>query len=442
MSEAPADERPGDQRPGDQRRAAREKLLNREAAEVYLLLDFLSGRADRSLRPTCEEQGQSLLQDRLHSPDPKPSPDLPAPELKAREDFEKRRAKIEADLRDPTQLVLRTLQIKYPIGEQDKEFDADAAFLMRARDVLNSRAAPATGASIAFTSMLAGLRSREAHDRYGGITSLEFANIAYPWLKGEAENLVRSIQLLVGLMFWVLLITVVVSSYTAWGKSLLDSLDAVRRDDHAVRQILLDRMLPASATDPRTIGAALVPDCTGLHDNNSDTITICYRINDIQVRSAATYYDLARWEYPLRGVNPGKNLGSGAAAAQNKTEQWATAAVTVLGNYIMPILYAFLGSLAFVLRRYYDRLAASMLSPRDRRANYIRLLLGTLIGGCIGLVYSGSGVAQTTGTLGLAVTLSTSSLAFLAGYGVEGVFKALDGIIKQLFQVNGTDKPT
>jgi hypothetical protein len=269
---------------------------------------------------------------------------------------------------------------------------------------------------------------------------LEFANIAYPWLRGEAEKLVRSIQLLLGLMFWILLITVVVSSYTAWGKSLLDTLDAVRRDDHAVRQILLDRMLPASATDSRRISEVLVPDCSGQFDNNSDTITICYRINDIKVRSDSTYYDLARWEYPLRRVNPGKNLGAGATTAQNKTEQWATAAVTVLGNYIMPILYAFLGSLAFVLRRYYDRLAASMLSPRDRRANYIRLLLGTLIGGCIGLVYSGSGAAQTTGTLGLAVTLSTSSLAFLAGYGVEGVFRALDAIIKQLFQVNGTDK--
>ena len=38
------------------------RFLNREAAEVYLLLDFLSGRSGRSLRPTADEQARSLLQ--------------------------------------------------------------------------------------------------------------------------------------------------------------------------------------------------------------------------------------------------------------------------------------------------------------------------------------------------------------------------------------------
>ena len=65
-----------------------------------------------------------------------------------------------------------------------------------------------------------------------------------------------------------------------------------------------------------------------------------------------------------------------------------------------------------------------------------------LIGGCIGLIYSGSSTAQTTGVLGAAITLSTAAIAFLAGYGVEGVFKALDALITQVFRVNGTEKPT
>jgi hypothetical protein len=40
-----------------------------------------------------------------------------------------------------------------------------------------------------------------------------------------------------------------------------------------------------------------------------------------------------------------------------------------------------------------------------------------------------------------AITLSTSAMAFLAGYGVDGVFKALDGLIRQVFQINGTASP-
>jgi hypothetical protein len=428
--------------PEDSQKAARIGFLNREAADVYLLLDFLSGRADRSLRPTYEEQGRSLLLDRLHSPDEK-SPGGPPPgDQTARDANEMRRARIEADLRDPTQLVLRVLRIRYPMREDNEDFDADAAFLMRARDVLNSRAAPATGATIAFTSMLASRHSGETVETHGGSTALAFARAAYPGFILEAEYLVRSIQQLVFLMFWALLFTVVVSSYTAWGKVLLNTLDAVRRDSGAVEKILLSRMLPATASDALTKGNGMltIPDCSKQPSTSIDIITICDKINDIAVRTEIVHYDLARWEYPLRRVNPGKNLGD-ASGEQKKTEEWATAAETVLGNYIMPILYASLGSLAFVLRRYYDRLAASLLSPRDRRSNYIRLLLGTLIGGCIGLVYSGSDVAQTTGTLGLAVTLSTSSLAFLAGYGVEGVFKALDAVITQVFGVNGADKP-
>ena len=115
--------------------------------------------------------------------------------------------------------------------------------------------------------------------------------------------------------------------------------------------------------------------------------------------------------------------------------------MAVIGNYVMPILYGFLGSIAFVLRRHYDRLATQQLLPRDLRANSIRLALGVLTGGCIGLVYSSSSVVQTTGILGAATTFSTAAIAFLAGYGVEGVFKALDSVISQVFRVNGTDKP-
>jgi hypothetical protein len=63
-----------------------------------------------------------------------------------------------------------------------------------------------------------------------------------------------------------------------------------------------------------------------------------------------------------------------------------------------------------------------------------------LIGGCVGLIFSGSSTAQSTGILGAAATLSTSAIAFLAGYGVEGVFKALDGLITQVFRVNGTER--
>src|SRR2546423_1795054 len=124
------------------RRNERLAFLNREAAEVYLLLDFLSRRADRSLRPTADEQARSLRDLQQYRPD------------EAASEEQKWRAEIEKDLSDPTRLVLRTMRIKYPIEPADQSFQADATFLMRARDALNTRAWPTTGLTIAFTSMV------------------------------------------------------------------------------------------------------------------------------------------------------------------------------------------------------------------------------------------------------------------------------------------------
>src|SRR4051794_11500560 len=103
------------------RKNERLAFLNREAAEVYLLLDFLSGRADRSLRPTPDEQARSL-RDQQHRT------------TESSTDDEKCRVEIEKDLSDPTRLVLRTMRIKYPIEPAEQSFQADATFLMRARD--------------------------------------------------------------------------------------------------------------------------------------------------------------------------------------------------------------------------------------------------------------------------------------------------------------------
>jgi hypothetical protein len=368
----------------------RARFLDREAAKVYLLLDFLSGRAEQSLRPTQEEQARILIdrQNRTGSTDGDGVDEKP-------------RAEIEADLYDPTRLVLRAMRINNPIAPSDQTFHADATFLMRARDMLNARARPATDATIAFTSLVL------AHSPSGPpdtVYTAQFAQRAHPECRQCAVALARSIKRTLRVLLVVLLAALSVSAYTAWGKVMMDTLDAVRRD-------------------------------AGATPNPSPAVQ-----TDINERYMVTLYQIATWEWPIRLVSVTLDQ-EGVPLEQKHTAQWATAALTVLGNYIMPILYGLLGSAAFVLRRHYDRLAENVLSPRDLRANSIRLGLGVLMGGCIGLVYSGSAAAQTTGILGAAATLSTAAIAFLAGYGVEGVFKALDGLISQVFRVNGTDKP-
>jgi hypothetical protein len=59
-----------------------------------------------------------------------------------------------------------------------------------------------------------------------------------------------------------------------------------------------------------------------------------------------------------------------------------------------------------------------------------------LIGGCIGLFVTPSGAPSSAapGLLG-SVPLSASALCFLAGFGVDGVFQALEGLMQRVFSI-------
>ena len=235
----------------------------------------------------------------------------------------------------------------------------------------------------------------------------------------------------------VLLIALTLSAYTAWGKSILDSMDAIRRDATSVE----DQIAAAGKANP---GA-----CT-----TADT-ALCAKQLAINQRFEVATHHLASWAFFLRDNIPWLEKASSSGQSDSESQaqlvqrqldveqkrriEWTTAFMTVMGNYILPSIYGWLGALAFVLRRFNDRLANSLLTDRDHSANTVRLALGAAIGSSIGLVYSGTGVAQLSGMLGQAVTLSASSIAFFAGYGVEAVFKMIDAMIEHVFHV-GADQ--
>jgi hypothetical protein len=99
---------------------------------------------------------------------------------------------------------------------------------------------------------------------------------------------------LLKLMCVVLAAAVIVSCYAAWGKVLLDTLDAVRLDDTAVQQRLAGQ---TSASPPWALmralrGLASQPDCEKPYLNYAGDIAICEYL-DIRLRSEVTHYDLA-----------------------------------------------------------------------------------------------------------------------------------------------------
>jgi hypothetical protein len=121
--------------------------------------------------------------------------------------------------------------------------------------------------------------------------------------------------------------------------------------------------------------------------------------------------------------------------------------LNVLGGAVLPICYGLLGAGAAVARSIVTRIRESLLAPRHLMLFLMQLALGAIIGGCIGLFVTPSGgtngPSDTTpsGILG-SVPLSASALCFIAGFGVDGVFLALEGLIGRVFNIPDPTKPS
>jgi hypothetical protein len=128
------------------------------------------------------------------------------------------------------------------------------------------------------------------------------------------------------------------------------------------------------------------------------------------------------------------------AVVGNDIEWVVVARLRVLGNYVLPVVVSLLGAIAYVMVDYYAKIRDYLLAPRDLSLAWIRLVLGTVVGACIGLLYSsGTPVAQAPSSvpnvsaLASALSLTSSGIAFLVGFGVEGVVTMLQSVVHRLF---------
>lgn len=138
---------------------------------------------------------------------------------------------------------------------------------------------------------------------------------------------------------------------------------------------------------------------------------------------------------PCAGVNTSQRVTNLQGVAD---EQWAAVLVGVLAASVLPLCYGFLGAGAAVVRNLWGKMRDSLLAPRDWTLALGQLALGAVIGACIGLFVTPSGAtaSQTAAGLTGTVALSASALSFIAGFGVEGVFVALESFMRRVFNLN------
>lgn len=108
--------------------------------------------------------------------------------------------------------------------------------------------------------------------------------------------------------------------------------------------------------------------------------------------------------------------------------------LAVIGQYFLPLLYGILGSLAYILRTLSTEIQNVTFTRGSEIRYSLRWPLGMLGGITVGLFFAPENFS------GLAV-ITPLGLAFLAGYGVELLFTALDKIVQAFIGANSPQRP-
>jgi hypothetical protein len=115
----------------------------------------------------------------------------------------------------------------------------------------------------------------------------------------------------------------------------------------------------------------------------------------------------------------------------------ASRVLEVLQQYVLPLLYGWLGSMAYVLRTLGQQARARLYSMEDQIGYGLRTWLGIVSGLAIGWFFR-SDKGDTVATVG---SISGLSLAFVAGYSVDLLFTAMDRIVAAFSSAPETARP-
>jgi hypothetical protein len=411
-----------------------EEMFWRDLNEVHLLMDFISGRNDKSLL------------DLKDIPDLTPGAKEP---LTARE------------------ALHRICLIRFPpVGSPDDKAD-QAALLLFVKDRLNAMAFPARGLSVAFTSLFAAINigedriapNRKCGTAPGAVHSgTGFALAAYPNLEYRAAIFRRFFRRLpIVTIIWLIITTsiswdVVICAQTLHkmsaetaafpGPSINDTTCDITRGQAG---------LQAGLAQSDSVTADVTARCRTLVAVESGAELVPPGAYAARQSAAALFVGRPSWYHPVglvvRLLDPTPKRSAMASLNDAATPPYlcgymtscrydadvadfAESVVNVFSNNILPMLFGVLGTLAGLMRSITAKVRENTLNPRDHRLSWSLIPLGAVAGLTVGLI-----ITPNAGTVGFTTisSLSATALSFLAGYGAEGFFTMLDGVLARIF---------
>jgi hypothetical protein len=406
MSDTPVPAEPGQ----DHQEMIDAVLFKRNLDEVFLLLDFISGRPEKQL--------SSLVV---------PNPDGP-------------------EALNAQQVVKQLACIRYPAPPTRAATDRaeDASFLLLAKDRLAALAYPARGLTIAYTALFSRAEERDFGGRFrnrwlpgksakppstphdGSRSSL--AESAFPGLSAQVRNFNA---LYVGLI-WLTLAWLVLTTFAYWdvamGRSTLQRIDEIHRDRAALYQASTDFALDKACTTSQPQQAVA-----------------CRRFQDLAASEASAKADLKNfhectglWCNPVVHVLRWGFILCGLDGNATPSEESVSSLLSVFSNFVLPMMFGVLGTFVAAIRLVQTNVRDSTLSPRDLWNTVLSLPLGMVAGVAVGLFYSPAAAPPGgTGSSAVNLTMTASGLGFLAGYASQTFFDMLDSLRKNVFNLNG-----
>lgn len=131
---------------------------------------------------------------------------------------------------------------------------------------------------------------------------------------------------------------------------------------------------------------------------------------------------------PIRWLGERDPLPPGISEEQwNSSELRASAVMAGFTGFVLPMLLGLLGAFTYVYRDLDRRVRNATLVPGDGLHGTLRILLGMILGGLLGVLWTNGQPIHLEG-----VTLSLTALAFFVGYSVEVVFQVLDSVVTKV----------
>lgn len=419
-------------RHSDQDALIDDHLFRRTLDEVYLLIDFVSGRSDRCLR------------------------ELTVPDVEAPNDPKALPCMLPAE-----DVIERIAQMRYRPGDCPKTKSRNAAFLLLAKDRLAGLARPACGLTIAYSTMFIGAPGRfiqsvrslpgmgqRDHSGLERGSRVALAAAAFPGLLAHALWF-RTCR---NALMWFSILWLLITSFTYWdaalGRSVVQKLDQIWKEHDTLVQAQPELLNPdlCPRYQPNQINQPEPP--APLFGEPQKDWAACAHFWYLQQGRDEARGELTRvFRCPetswFTGLHPWCwrwLLAGGVEQPPAEEVSWLSAVsiLSVVTTYTLPLMFGVLGTLISAFRSIYHKMRYLELAPRDLALTFLGLPLGAVAGVAVGLFFSPSVIPMRgDGVVAGNLTLTASGLAFLAGYGAQAMFRFIDDLLRKIFPSNG-----